>query len=640
MMIRQAEISHHPYAQYSSSTISVDRSASHSNQPSDGNANGVNMLASDENNSDGGFTITNLLSSYRDGGGGANSHAYGDPDNGPSATPSGNSTDDEASTVSASGDSQPINYRSPPDSNSGATYLHNKLPAPNISLLNASSPTEFQSQYINMDTAGYGNQQATFTHGSPTFNGLRQPNTAGFKGKACVYLCNRDLWLKFHQQNTEMIITKQGRRMFPTLSFRFTGLDPSAHYNVFVDMVLSDPNHWKFQSGKWVPCGQAEHVHPGSNIYIHPDSPNTGNHWMKQEVVFSKLKLTNNKGKDNGHIVLNSMHKYQPRIHVIEVSPNRPPDQRTLQTHSFPETQFFAVTAYQNTDITQLKIDHNPFAKGFRDNYDSFNRTIDRFTPSPTPTPVHSSHYNASSGQTRQSPYPVGMPIPAATFSAMQNGTATSQASMIGEVTKSKTGDIVQDAIKYENFPPNTVTPHSYDMNQIQQQLRVNYSRSNLLLTTTQPYMASTSTYTTTTASQLRSTRTSSSPNQEDPNSSSWISTPLSNSSSDSGIYEQPIKRQKLSPTADSPESLPSRESSPIAKAIRNDTKEDEPRGNEEPPINRPHGNFYGYPHSYYGGGEGYPGQAYQHYNEYQTVPVGEVHYGNYPPISGFGGTY
>jgi len=29
--------------------------------------------------------------------------------------------------------------------------------------------------------------------------------------------------------------------------------------------------------------------------------------------------------------------------------------------------QFIAVTAYQNDKITQLKIDHNPFAKGFRD---------------------------------------------------------------------------------------------------------------------------------------------------------------------------------------------------------------------------------------------------------------------------------
>jgi len=29
--------------------------------------------------------------------------------------------------------------------------------------------------------------------------------------------------------------------------------------------------------------------------------------------------------------------------------------------------KFIAVTAYQNDKITQLKIDNNPFAKGFRD---------------------------------------------------------------------------------------------------------------------------------------------------------------------------------------------------------------------------------------------------------------------------------
>ena len=33
----------------------------------------------------------------------------------------------------------------------------------------------------------------------------------------------------------------------------------------------------------------------------------------------------------------------------------------------FQECTFIAVTAYQNEKITQLKIDHNPFAKGFRD---------------------------------------------------------------------------------------------------------------------------------------------------------------------------------------------------------------------------------------------------------------------------------
>ncbi len=53
------------------------------------------------------------------------------------------------------------------------------------------------------------------------------------------------------------------RRMFPQLMFRLSGLDPNLHYNVFVDMVLADPNQWKFQAGKWIPCGHADNVPRG-----------------------------------------------------------------------------------------------------------------------------------------------------------------------------------------------------------------------------------------------------------------------------------------------------------------------------------------------------------------------------------------
>lgn len=36
-------------------------------------------------------------------------------------------------------------------------------------------------------------------------------------------------------------------------------------------------------------------------MYVHPESPNTGAHWMRQEISFSKLKLTNNKGANNNN---------------------------------------------------------------------------------------------------------------------------------------------------------------------------------------------------------------------------------------------------------------------------------------------------------------------------------------------------
>lgn len=51
--------------------------------------------------------------------------------------------------------------------------------------------------------------------------------------------------------------------MFPFLSFNISALDPSAHYNVFVDVVLADQHHWRYQGGKWVQCGKAEGNMPG-----------------------------------------------------------------------------------------------------------------------------------------------------------------------------------------------------------------------------------------------------------------------------------------------------------------------------------------------------------------------------------------
>lgn len=48
-------------------------------------------------------------------------------------------------------------------------------------------------------------------------------------------------------------------------------------------------------------------------------------------------------------------------------------------TFTFPQTEFMAVTTYQNFRITQLKINYNPFAKGFRE--DGNNPRLNRGLP-------------------------------------------------------------------------------------------------------------------------------------------------------------------------------------------------------------------------------------------------------------------
>lgn len=107
--------------------------------------------------------------------------------------------------------------------------------------------------------------------------------------------------------------------------------------------------------------GKAE-APPNNPIYIHPESPNFGAHWMKEPISFAKVKLTN-KTNGNGQIMLNSLHKYEPRVHLVRVGT----EQRKVVTYPFSETQFIAVTAYQNEEVTSLKIKYNPFAKAFLD---------------------------------------------------------------------------------------------------------------------------------------------------------------------------------------------------------------------------------------------------------------------------------
>ncbi|XP_066522175.1 T-box transcription factor TBX19 [Hoplias malabaricus] len=176
-----------------------------------------------------------------------------------------------------------------------------------------------------------------------------------------VNLEEPELWRKFKQVTNEMIVTKNGRRMFPVLKVSVSGLDPNAMYSFLLDFSPADGHRWKYVNGEWVPAGKPE-PHTHSCVYIHPDSPNFGAHWMKAPVSFSKVKLTN-KLNGGGQIMLNSLHKYKPQIHIVRVGGSH----RMVTNISFPDTQFIAVTAYQNEEITALKIKYNPFAKAFLD---------------------------------------------------------------------------------------------------------------------------------------------------------------------------------------------------------------------------------------------------------------------------------
>ncbi|XP_041814517.1 uncharacterized protein magl isoform X2 [Chelmon rostratus] len=222
-----------------------------------------------------------------------------------------------------------------------------------------------------------------------TFGGLdlksNFPSVLTFKGVS-VTLENNSVWKQFYSCGTEMILTKQGRRMFPYCRYRLAGLDPERQYSLVLSIVPSDQYRYRWSTTKWEVTGPAEHQAQGLiRAFSHHYSPCRGSEWMSGLVSFYKLKLTNNPQDQDGHIILHSMHRYIPRLHVIPVpdgdipTPDKPvvmgPESMTF---TFPQTEFMAVTTYQNFRITQLKINHNPFAKGFRE--DGHNTRLNRVT--------------------------------------------------------------------------------------------------------------------------------------------------------------------------------------------------------------------------------------------------------------------
>jgi len=188
-------------------------------------------------------------------------------------------------------------------------------------------------------------------------------------------LDNKDLWDKFCEFGTEMIITRTGRRMFPTVRCSFANLDlePGTKYLILLDIVPCDNKRYRYayHRSSWLVAGKADPA-PPHRLYCHPDAPFTAEQLKKQVISFEKVKVTNNESDNTGQVILNSMHKFQPRIYLVKRSegvngPVTDIEKEKYRTFVFPETQFTAVTAYQNQLITKLKIESNPFAKGFRD---------------------------------------------------------------------------------------------------------------------------------------------------------------------------------------------------------------------------------------------------------------------------------
>ncbi len=172
-------------------------------------------------------------------------------------------------------------------------------------------------------------------------------------------------------------------RMFPTVRCSFSNLDgisPDRLFAVVLDIVPSDDKRYRYayHRSSWLVAGKSDPA-PPQRCYPHPDGPFNVNQLRKQIISFEKVKLTNNELDKSGQvrisffvitwylrnsrrcstcvnkplqIILNSMHKFQPRIHLVPCRQGRMRigeiAREMRKTFVFPETAFMAVTAYQN----------------------------------------------------------------------------------------------------------------------------------------------------------------------------------------------------------------------------------------------------------------------------------------------------
>ncbi|XP_014231709.1 T-box-containing protein TBX6L-like isoform X2 [Trichogramma pretiosum] len=163
--------------------------------------------------------------------------------------------------------------------------------------------------------------------------------------------------------------------MFPPIRVQLQGLFPDRLYMIVLEFKLVDYVRYKYHKEKesWV-AGKpfSQEVQPPVNSRIIAYQPMPGSKLMHHELNFKQIKFSNDRPGEQ-MVSLRSMHKYCPRLWIIECD-GHINLRHSIQTllHLYPSfsrdleySEFIAVTAYQNQQVTDLKIEMNPFAAGF-----------------------------------------------------------------------------------------------------------------------------------------------------------------------------------------------------------------------------------------------------------------------------------
>ncbi|CAL2036134.1 unnamed protein product [Caenorhabditis brenneri] len=168
-----------------------------------------------------------------------------------------------------------------------------------------------------------------------------------------------DIWKNCHDLGNEMIVTTKIRRVFPTLEFQISGLEPIKTYKLSMHMERADNKKYRFDNStlSYTSCNSPEPMKPPKLVF-HPQGPQTGAEWMAGSVNFDNIRITCTKQVEQESelfIYLHSGHRYQPVLVIYE-------EDKPIHVSKIDYMVFIVTTLYHKDGIRTYKRSINKFS--------------------------------------------------------------------------------------------------------------------------------------------------------------------------------------------------------------------------------------------------------------------------------------
>ncbi|PIC15822.1 hypothetical protein B9Z55_022649 [Caenorhabditis nigoni] len=207
-------------------------------------------------------------------------------------------------------------------------------------------------------------------HGQPQMMPIYQPIQ---RKQIQVHLKNQDQWRYLHESKggNEMLMTINGKPLFPKLQYQVQHLDACTEYDIGIKMVRRNQKQFVHdKTAGWIPDEKSDEIpkEESNEVFIRESGANL----MKYGIDFGHVKIYNEKILKANEIPSEPKKlkkaiscKVNLRCLYVPVMTIYENDCKTvINEFQFEETQFMAVSEYKNKVVKVFKIQNNKSVPG------------------------------------------------------------------------------------------------------------------------------------------------------------------------------------------------------------------------------------------------------------------------------------